>query len=63
RISHYQQLGVPPERILGLLADWCGTGARTECTLTELLQRFDLQRIPRDPIVFAAEDDAWLRGA
>jgi hypothetical protein len=29
--------------------------------LPNLLARFSLDRVPREPIVFTAADDAWLR--
>ena len=37
RISHYRELGVTPERIIGLLAEWCGLGPRREQTAAEFL--------------------------
>jgi glutamyl-tRNA synthetase len=63
RISHYRGLGVTPERIIGLLGEWCGLGARREQTAAEFLAAFDLAALPRTPIVFTALDDEWLRTA
>lgn len=57
RISHYQQLGVTPQRLLGLMARWCGIGEYDELELAEFLNKFDLDRLPREPIVFRAADD------
>lgn len=52
RISALRGAGVPSERIVGLLAWWCGWAAWGEClTLRELLPRFDLDRLPRGPVV------------
>jgi len=61
RISHYRELGATPERILGLLAEWCGLGTRRNQSAAEFLAAFDLANLPRTPIVFTADDDAWLR--
>lgn len=61
RISHYRQLGASPERIIGLLAEWCGLGPRREQTAAEFIAKFDLAALPRTPIVFTENDDVWLR--
>lgn len=61
RLSHYRALGATPERIIGLLAEWCGLGPRREQSAAEFLAAFDLAKLPRDPIVFTTDDDAWLR--
>jgi glutamyl-tRNA synthetase len=60
RISHYRAEGVRAQRVVGLLAEWCGQGSRREIDAVEFLDEFDLQRIPRTPAVFASADDAWL---
>jgi glutamyl-tRNA synthetase len=60
RLSHYRQRGVAPQRIVGLLAQWCGVGPRTEMTAAEFLQRFALSRMPRQRVVFTADDERWL---
>ncbi len=63
RVARYRARGVRPERVLGLLAWWSGLARkRSEAGLAELLERFDLDRIPRTPVVFGPEDDAWLLG-
>ena len=63
RLSHYRQAGTSPERILGLLGFWSGViDRRREATMHELVEAFDLDRLPREPVVFAADDDAFLRG-
>ena len=52
RISVLREQGVPPERLLGLLAWSCGwQDDREPVSLSELLPRFDLTRIPRTPFV------------
>ncbi len=63
RVAQYRARGVRPERVLGLLAWWSGlAGMRGEVGLAELLDCFDLDRMPRTPVVFGREDDAWLLG-
>jgi glutamyl-tRNA synthetase len=61
RLAHYRSRGIGPQRILGLLGYWCGLLAtRREAGLPELLERFDLSRLPRDQVVFTPQDDAFL---
>ena len=60
RLSHYRALGVPPGRILSLLARWCGMGERSPERPADLLQHFALDDLPRHPIVFTQDDDRWL---
>jgi glutamyl-tRNA synthetase len=60
RLSHYRELGVTPQRMLGLMAKWCGIGEHDAMNLPQMLQRFDIERLPREPIVFTSHDDAWL---
>jgi glutamyl-tRNA synthetase len=63
RLASYRQAGARPQRILGLLGFWCGLlEARREASMGELLERFDLARIPHAPVVFGWQDDAFLRG-
>jgi len=61
RLAYYRQNGVRSDRILALLARWCGfddsaPGPRA----SDLIQSFRLDALPRRPIVFTADDDAWL---
>lgn len=60
RIAAYRDAGVPATRILGLLAEWSGLGPRQEMDAREFARRLDVARIPRTPLVFTAEDHAWL---
>ncbi len=61
RIAYYHEQGIAPERVIGLLAEWCGLGPRQTMTSKEFLDRFDLKAIPNEPITFGATDDAWLK--
>ncbi|MEO1008858.1 MAG: glutamate--tRNA ligase family protein [Planctomycetota bacterium] len=67
RLVRYRDAGVPPERILGLLASWSVPDpdpgpAREPLDLEAFAARFDLDTMPRDPARFTPEDDAWLLG-
>ncbi|MEQ8745797.1 glutamate--tRNA ligase family protein [Pyruvatibacter sp.] len=62
RLATYREAGVRAERVLGLLACWCGMMASPdEISLAEFVEGFNDDKMPRDPIVFDAEADAWLR--
>ncbi len=61
RIDSYRAMGVRPERIVGLLAEWCGIGARIEMTAQEFCQSVDLASCPPEAVVFTEQDDAWLK--
>jgi glutamyl-tRNA synthetase len=61
RVAHYRQLGVPAERLIGLMAEWCGVAPRGAKTATTFAEQFDLSKLPREPIVFTPADDAWLQ--
>lgn len=63
RVSHYRDRGVPPERVLGLLAEWCGLGALREVSALEIAESLDMERLPSGPVVFSEEHDRWLRSA
>ena len=62
RLSFYREQGVTASRILALLARWCGIEpGEAGIRAADLLDSFRIERVPRDRIVFRAEDDAWLR--
>jgi len=53
RIASYREAGVTAERLLGLIASWCGIeGFGDEVRAADLIKKFDLNRLPRTPIVF-----------
>jgi len=61
RLLTYQQRGVTPQRIIGLLAWWCGASERREpMTASEFVNVFRLAQLPRYPMTFTEDDDAWL---
>ena len=57
RLSHYRQRGISPQRVLGLMARWCGINGYDEIELHELSSEFDVDRVPREPIIFLKADD------
>jgi len=62
RLSRCRALGVPAERVVGWVAWTCGlTAAPAPMDAQEFAQRFDLSLLPRGPVVYGPEDDAWLR--
>lgn len=66
RLTAYRASGVPAARIIGLLASWSGVTApdeRREMTAHEFAERFRLDALPREPIVFHTQDEQWLRGS
>jgi len=64
RIARYREAGVPPGRVLGLLARWSGLGDGGEVSARDLLARgFDPGRVPGNDPVFTAADDRYLGGA
>lgn len=63
RVSSYRQLGVPRERLIGLLAEWCGLGERIEMAPIEFAERFRLETLPPTQVTFSAADDRWLKAS
>lgn len=63
RLAHYRQRGVPAQRVLALMARWCGIEAGAEVSARELVGKFELGRLPREQVVFTSEDDRWLLDA
>ncbi len=63
RAAMYRDAGVCAERLVGLMAYWCGiTNQRIEMSAGEFADGFDLGKMPREQVVFGAEDHAWLMG-
>lgn len=61
RVSHYRDLGVPPDRVIGQLAEWCGLARGMEISASAFADRFDLAHLSRAPVVFTPSDDQWVR--
>lgn len=61
RIDHYRGRGVPPERVVGLIAFWSGVCARRGAmSAAEFAAGCSLDTMPRTDTIFTPEDDAWL---
>ncbi|MGH7213850.1 MAG: glutamate--tRNA ligase family protein, partial [Tepidisphaeraceae bacterium] len=56
RLAHYRDAGVPPARVLQLLARWTGIQNALEARHpADLLQMFRLERLPHSPIVLTKD--------
>ncbi|WP_044889341.1 tRNA glutamyl-Q(34) synthetase GluQRS [Myxococcus hansupus] len=49
-LAELRERGVPPERVLGLLASWSGLGDGAPVTLAELVRDFRPEALPREPV-------------
>lgn len=64
RVSSYRAAGAPAERVVGLMADWCGVaGERAPMRATEFRDRFEVGRLPGRDMVCTEADDLWLRSS
>ena len=61
RLATYRGQGVPPERIIALIADWCNIrNDRTDMSADTFSQLLDHVKIKSDDIVFTEKDESWL---
>lgn len=64
RLETYRSRGVPSERVIGLIARWCGLVGADDMarpmSSAEFRDAIDLRIIPPKAVVFTAEDDRWL---
>ncbi len=64
RIDHYRQRGVPPERVIALVARWSGfEGAPELLSAPEFARGFGLGTMSGEDVTFLPEDDRWLLDA
>jgi glutamyl-tRNA synthetase len=62
RLSAYRAAGASAGDVLRLIAGWCGIDVSPDLTrASDLVTRFDLQRVPRDRIAFDPAADPLLR--
>ena len=62
RISALRAAGITPEQVIGLLAWWCGWAVWGErLTLRDLLPRFDLATLRREPAVLTPQIKAAMK--
>jgi glutamyl-tRNA synthetase len=62
RLVNYCKRGVRTQRVVGLLAEWCGLGPRQEMTPADFCDDFQIAKLSPAPIVFTSADDQWLQG-
>ncbi|MEM8738226.1 MAG: glutamate--tRNA ligase family protein [Planctomycetota bacterium] len=63
RAAAYRARGVSAARVVGLMAWWCGLSSRREpMDAAGFARRFAWANLPRDPVTFTKEDEAWLTG-
>jgi glutamyl-tRNA synthetase len=63
RIAHYRELGVTPQRVVGLLAHWSGLTPREPVAAGDLVgDDWDWRDVPSQDVAWGDADDAWLRG-
>ena len=62
RLVTYRDQGVDPQRVIGLLAEWCGNGARRPQAIGKFAQSFKLENLSHNDVVYRPEDDRWLLG-
>jgi len=65
RLDTYRAAGIGAERVIGLVAFWCGVRLDSRpraMTAPEFRDLLDLDTMARGPVVFTQEDDRWLRG-
>jgi glutamyl-tRNA synthetase len=61
RVAWFRERGMAAERVVGLIAFWCGMTARREAmSAVSVAERFDLGALPRGAVTCTEEDVAWL---
>ncbi|MBL0921451.1 MAG: tRNA glutamyl-Q(34) synthetase GluQRS [Phycisphaerales bacterium] len=60
RIDRFRAEGAAPERVVAIIARWCGLGVAGRMSGAEFAARLEPASIPRRPIVCTPEDHAWL---
>ena len=61
RLSAFREKGVPPEKVIGLLAWWSGLADwNTSLHASELISRFSLSKLPPNPCVLDAKIRRYL---
>lgn len=64
RLARYREHGVHAERVVGLLARWCGmTERRTTMSAAEFRDALDIDQLPSGPAILTEEDERWLTNA
>jgi glutamyl-tRNA synthetase len=62
RIAQFRHAGITPERLVGWVAWRSGQLATPrEISAREMTARFELGKLPREPVVLGGEDSQWLK--
>lgn len=60
RLARYREWGVSPERVIGLIAFWSGNPELRPMSREEFLNWFEMERLPRERVVFSGDAHQWL---
>jgi len=61
RLTTYRAKGVPPERIIGLVAAWCNIQEyRNPIDATTFCREFSMPSMSKENKIFTSEDEQWL---
>ena len=61
RLSYYRDRGVPAERVVGLIAKWCGVLDRyDDLDAPAFLRGFEIERLAPSPVVLTHDDERYL---
>lgn len=62
-LNTYREIGVKPQRIIGLLAFWCNAIDKPrEISIQDFLQAFSIDTLSHQTVMFTSDDHAWLTG-
>ena len=56
RVSHFRDAGVSADRVRGLLGQWLGLGDAASLSRQDVLDRFDLGRVPHAAVVYCGRE-------
>jgi len=62
RLARYRERGVKAERVVALMAQWLGMDPGKGVAARDLVKSFRIEGMPKQGVVFTAEDDHWLMG-
>lgn len=60
RISAYRAAGVSADRVRGLLGRWLGIDAKDELSAADIVDRYDLARVPHQAVTLTSDDELRL---
>ncbi len=61
RLSSYKRKGVSPERVIGLIASWCGIQhTLLPMQLETFYEQFAIEQLPKENSTFTSKEEQWL---